>query len=159
VVEIALNEGPDLLEIGDVVVVTGFSEPVAGEIPVIVVRKATEAESTSVVGVVDQPFIVQTSPDDEGRSVPKPVGRAARIASGTAISPGEYLSVVTLGSFKAIKVDATYGAIRPGDLLVSSPTPGYAMCVEDPRVGTIIGKALGALDEGTGVIPVLVTLH
>jgi hypothetical protein len=159
VVDICFNEGPGLLETGDVVVVTGFSEPVVGEIPVIRVHKATEAESTGVVGVVDQSFTLEASPDDEGRSVPKPVGGAAHIASGTAISPGKYLSVVTLGSFKAIKVDASYGDIQPGDLLVSSPNPGYAMRVEDPRVGTIIGKALGALVEGTGVIPVLITLH
>lgn len=159
VVDICFNEGPGLLETGDVVVVTGFGESVVGEIPVIRVHKATEAESTGVVGVVDQPYTLEASPDDEGRSVPKPVGGAARIASGTAISPGKYLSVVTLGSFKAIKVDASYGDIQPGDLLVSSPNPGYAMRVEDPRVGTVIGKALGELVEGTGVMPVLITLH
>jgi hypothetical protein len=66
--------------------------------------------------------------------------------------------VVTLGAFKALKVDASYGAIQPGDLLVSSPNPGYAMRATDPELGTIIGKAIGALEEGTESIPVLVTL-
>jgi hypothetical protein len=32
------------------------------------------------------------------------------------------------------------------------------MRATDPKLGTIIGKAIGALEEGTGSIPVLVTL-
>ncbi len=58
-----------------------------------------------------------------------------------------------------LKVDAAFGAIRPGDLLVSSPTPGHAMRAHEPRPGTIIGKALGALESGTGTIRVVVTLR
>ncbi len=57
------------------------------------------------------------------------------------------------------KVSAENGAIRPGDLLVTSTIPGHAMRDQDPRSGTIVGKALGSLDEGTGVIRILVTLH
>jgi hypothetical protein len=82
-----------------------------------------------------------------------------RMTEGTAIRQGEYVSVVTLGAFKAIKVDASYGAIQPGDLLTASPNPGYAMRADDPRLGTVTGKALGGLEEGTGTIPVLVTLQ
>ena len=159
VVDIAINEGPEPLETGDVVVITGFDKPVAGEIPVLRVRKATEAGSTAVAGVVDQPFVVQAPQAGEEKPIPKPARAAAHVADGTAIGPGEYLSIVTLGSFKVIKVDASYGAIRVGDLLVSSPNPGYAMRAEDPRVGTLIGKAMGTLDKGTGVIPVLVALQ
>ena len=80
------------------------------------------------------------------------------MALSTAILPKGYVSIVTLGSFKAIKVDASYGAISPGDILVASPTPGYAMRTDDPPYGAIIGKALDALASGTGTIPVLVTL-
>ena len=59
------------------------------------------------------------------------------------------------------KVDATRRAIRAGDLLVSSSTPGHAMrCPGDrPKAGTVIGKALEALANGRGVIQVLVTLR
>jgi hypothetical protein len=72
-----------------------------------------------------------------------------------------HLYVVTLGAFKRVKVDASYGAIRPGDLLTTSSTPGHAMKVFNRRTaqGAIIGKALGSIDTGTGLIPVLVTLH
>ena len=57
------------------------------------------------------------------------------------------------------KVSAENGAIKPGDLLVASSTPGHAMRDGNPRPGTIIGKSLGSLERGTGVIKVLVTLH
>jgi hypothetical protein len=59
------------------------------------------------------------------------------------------------------KADASYGAIRVGDLLTTSATPGHAMrCADRAQcVGAIIGKALQPLDSGTGVILVLVTLQ
>jgi hypothetical protein len=48
-----------------------------------------------------------------------------------------------------------------GDLLVSSSTLGYAMKGTDRSrmLGAVVGKALGSLDSGTGVIEVLVTLQ
>jgi len=57
------------------------------------------------------------------------------------------------------KVDASYGSVWPGDLLVTSPTPGHAMRDEAPLPGTVLGKALEALEEGTGTIRVLVMLR
>ena len=40
-----------------------------------------------------------------------------------------------------------------------SPTEGHAMRSDDPRPGTILGKALESLEAGTGVIRVLVMLR
>jgi hypothetical protein len=59
------------------------------------------------------------------------------------------------------RVDAGYGAIRPGDLLTTSMTPGHAMKVtdHDRANGAILGKAMTALDEGTGLVLVLVSLQ
>lgn len=59
------------------------------------------------------------------------------------------------------KVSAENGAIRKGDLLVTSSTAGYAMKGTDPSrmLGAIVGKAMGRLDSGTGVIEVLVSLQ
>ena len=59
------------------------------------------------------------------------------------------------------KVDAAYGAIQVGDLLTTSPSPGHAMKVGDPTraMGAVIGKALGALDAGRGLVPALVALQ
>lgn len=58
-------------------------------------------------------------------------------------------------------VDASYGAIRPGDLLTASDTPGHAMKVTDHEraVGAILGKAMTSLDEGRGLVLVLVALQ
>jgi hypothetical protein len=59
-----------------------------------------------------------------------------------------------------VKVSAANGAIRPGDLLVSSLTPGHAMRAgTHPAVGTVIGKALGFLARGTGKVRMLVMLR
>jgi hypothetical protein len=59
------------------------------------------------------------------------------------------------------KVSAENGSIKVGDLLVTSSTLGYAMKGTDrsQMLGAVIGKALGSLDSGTGVIEVLVTLQ
>jgi hypothetical protein len=66
---------------------------------------------------------------------------------------------VAIMGIVSVKVSAENGAIQPGDLLVTSSTPGYAMRGEDPAVGTILGKALGTLDSGTGTILVLLMLR
>ena len=59
------------------------------------------------------------------------------------------------------KVDASYGAINVGDLLTTSPTPGCAMKADPAKIvpGCIIGKALESLDNGVGVIKVIVSLQ
>jgi len=59
------------------------------------------------------------------------------------------------------KVDADYGAVSIGDLLTISPRPGHAMKAGDPAhaFGAVIGKALGALRSGTGLLPILVALQ
>jgi hypothetical protein len=59
------------------------------------------------------------------------------------------------------KVTTENGPIHRGDLLVSSSTPGHAMRGTDRTrlVGAVVGKALGSLAQGTGVIQVLVTLQ
>ncbi|WP_157735201.1 hypothetical protein [Pseudofrankia inefficax] len=59
------------------------------------------------------------------------------------------------------KVDADCGALDVGDLLTTSSTPGHAMRATDRELsfGSVIGKALGALQAGRGLIPVLVALQ
>ena len=59
------------------------------------------------------------------------------------------------------RVDATYGAVRVGDLLTTSPTPGHAMLAKDPvrAFGAVVGKALVPLTMGRSLIPVLIALQ
>jgi hypothetical protein len=145
VVDIALNDGIAPLVQGDLVIVTGVTDPLVGNIPVPRVCKTTAEASTAVIGIVDTAYRT----DESG----------VFFTADGPIHPGDYLGVVTLGVFGTLKVDAIYGEIQPGDLLVSSPTPGHAMRAENPPRGTVVGKALSALAEGRGVIAVLVTLQ
>ncbi len=57
--------------------------------------------------------------------------------------------------------DASKGPIEPGDLLTTSETPGHAMKVtdHDRAYGAIIGKAMTGLEEGKGLVLVLVALQ
>ena len=59
------------------------------------------------------------------------------------------------------KVDAAFGAIRPGDLLTTSPTRGHAMRITDRSraFGSVVGKSLGSFADGRGLVPVLVSVR
>jgi len=60
-----------------------------------------------------------------------------------------------------LKCTAANGAIRPGDLLTTSNTEGHAMLASDRdrRSGAVVGKAMTGLDEGAGLVLVLVNLQ
>jgi hypothetical protein len=77
------------------------------------------------------------------------------------VSPGQVGHMVTLGTYAHCKVDASFGAIEIGDPLTTSPTKGHAQKAVNlaNAAGAIVGKALGSLKKGKGVIPVLVTLR
>jgi hypothetical protein len=74
--------------------------------------------------------------------------------------------IATTGRVK-VRVDARKAPIRIGDLLVTSDVPGTAMRSESielgghqfHRPGTIVGKALEAIDGGVGEILVLLSLQ
>jgi len=59
------------------------------------------------------------------------------------------------------RVDAWDSPIAVGDLLTTSDVPGHAMKAADSSraFGAVIGKALGVLGSGRGLIPVLVALQ
>jgi hypothetical protein len=58
-------------------------------------------------------------------------------------------------------LDADRGAIKPGDLVTTSDTPGHGMKAIDPDQarGAIIGKAMTGLDHGKGLVLILVSLQ
>jgi hypothetical protein len=198
VVDIMQNADNAALEAGDVVTIVGNSTAVLGDIPVVMVKKATSAYDTGVVGIVDQTVYVpdattratyqaeqaavrdalaqresgQSQSEASGikfdpGSIPMPAqtisdeqGTIHAIPSATNVGLNGYTNVVTLGSYKGVKVDASFGAVHAGDLLVSSPHAGYAMKATDRAQanGAVIGKALGDLASGTGLVPVMVSL-
>jgi len=97
-----------------------------------------------------------------------------RVAGVISLQPGITLGedgagkvlVATTGRVK-VKVDATAGPIRIGDLLVTSDKEGIAKKseplnlggVQIHRPGTLIGKALEPLEKDTGEILVLLSLQ
>ena len=83
----------------------------------------------------------------------EPAGHEPAAGGPTLQAPVAFSGVVQC------KVDADYGPVWPGDLLVTSPTPGHAMRQDLPLPGTVLGKALESLEKGTGTIRVLVMLR
>jgi hypothetical protein len=70
------------------------------------------------------------------------------------------LSRLALSGRVPVKVTSENGAIRAGDLLVSSSRPGRAMrAPANPQPGTVIGKAMQKLDHDSGEIEMLVMLR
>ncbi|MBI3853141.1 MAG: hypothetical protein HY298_23060 [Verrucomicrobia bacterium] len=68
---------------------------------------------------------------------------------------------VALSGRVYVQADTSNGAIKPGDLLTTSDTPGHAMKVTDHVLaqGAILGKAMTGLPAGKGLVLVLVTLQ
>lgn len=162
VADVVRNAGGEPLEQGDLVEIVGSSRAVLGSIPVIDVRKATSAAPRAVLGPIAHALSVTQSTRtpplraDGRRSEDLPADAKDIHRAEGVVQPGAYAVVVTLGAFEALKVDASYGAVRPGDLLVASPNPGYAMVAVDAPVGTVVGKSLGTLLFGAGPVAVLV---
>ena len=49
------------------------------------------------------------------------------------------------------------GKVQKGDMLVASAIPGYAIADNDPKVGSVIGKAIGTKDDADkGVVNAVV---
>jgi hypothetical protein len=105
--------------------------------------KANQAYSTLVAG------IYSTKP-----------GFVGRLAPADPRTKDKEVPMAMVGRVPT-KVSAENGPIKVGDLLVASSRMGYAMKGTDrgQMLGAVIGKALGSLDSGTGVIEVLVTLQ
>jgi hypothetical protein len=105
------------------------------------VLKSVEAYATTVAGIYS--------------TRPGTVGRRQLTPKSDSEVPMALVGVVPT------KVSAENGPIAIGDLLVSSATPGYAMKGTDRSrmLGAVIGKAMGSLGTGTGMIEVLVMLQ
>jgi hypothetical protein len=84
------------------------------------------------------------------------------MGSAVRLGPGRFDHDVALAGRVYCNLDATETGVEPGDLLTTSPTPGYAMKATDyaRAQGAILGKAMESLGKGQkGQILVLVTLQ
>ncbi len=144
---IEVSSGALSVEAGDVLVIDPNSARS--------VAKSSQPRSTLVAG------IYSTKPGFVGMERDWDKSSNAAIATYTLADMAENFNEIPLAVVGIVpcKVSAENGAIRPGDLLVTSSTAGHAMRDEAPQNGTVVGKALGSLNSGTGVIKVLVTLQ
>jgi len=92
-----------------------------------------------------------TLAEDETRRVAGVVSTDPAYLMGNG-HPGEFVVAVALQGRVPCKVR---GKIRKGDMMVSAGG-GYARPTNDPKIGTIIGKALENFDGVEGVIEVVV---
>jgi hypothetical protein len=118
--------------------------------------------------------VVVLDPDKNNQVVASTQSYDSRVAGVISPQPGIALGdrgegrvlVAATGRVK-VKVDASNGPIKIGDLLVTSDKEGFAMKsmpvefggVRMHRPGTLIGKALEPLANGTGEILVLLSLQ
>jgi hypothetical protein len=123
-----------------------------------------EAAEPGTVMVIDQEGTLKPSKQPYDKRVAGVVSGTGSLKPGIILdkqeSNGERLPVALIGKV-ACKADAQYSPIEVGDLLTTSPTPGYAMKAKDSRraFGAVLGKALKDLEEGTETIPVMVALQ
>ncbi len=160
----------DRLEVNGILSVSGYVE-VAGDIRL---TNADCAEDFNIgTELLVEPGTVMVLGDD-GTLYPCQHASDKRVV-GVVSGAGDYKPGIVLDKQQSArnrqpiallgkvycKVDAQYGAIEVGDLLTTSSTPGHAMRCGDPAKasGAVIGKALRAQKEGTGLIPVLIALQ
>ena len=132
------------------------------------------AEWVKTSGKVAHGTVVVINTLERDHVLPSSMAYDTRVAGVVSENPGVLLGTEDDGKTKVahsgrvkVRVDTNYGPIAVGDLLVTSPTPGYAMRstpvevggVSIHRPGTLIGKALEPLDQGQGEILVLLMLQ
>ena len=133
---------------------------------------ADVAEFVAVSGDPQPGDVVEIDPDHAGRFRLAATPNSTAVAGVISTQPGASLGAVDPAAAEnagpqlalvgnvPVKVCAENGAIRPGDLLVASSTPGHAMrAPANPAPGTVIGKALGNLANGAGIIQMLAMLR
>jgi len=161
---VAVADGPDSLAPGDLVAATGLADPLPDTLsPLPRVRLADAKTWPGVIGVVEGRLALQSLPgkaDEDGHaplelhSVPGPA------------KAGDYVALTVLG-VAHVKADATAGAIVAGQRLTAADQSGHVRALRTRMLegmvvtegAPVIGIALAPLDEGSGTIPVLVTLQ
>lgn len=115
------------------------------------------------VVVIDENGALRESSHAYDKKVAGVVSGAGEYRHGIVLDkrPEEGRIPVALVGKVFCKVSGEFSPVAVGDLLTTSPTPGYAMKAVDPAraFGAVLGKALNPLHSGLGLVPVLVTLQ
>jgi hypothetical protein len=144
---VQIDGGADLAE---PFVIIGESEIVPGMVT------AIDPDYPGQLRLASQPYDRMVSGCISGAG-----GLQAGLVMHNGAQPEAHSYPVALSGRVYCLADASYGAIHPGDLLTTSATPGHAMLVQnyDQSQGAILGKAMSSLEEGLGLVLILVTLH
>ncbi len=107
---------------------------------------------------------LRTSDEAYSHRVAGVVSGANALDAGVVLSKDgriEGTAAVALTGRVWVKCDATHAPIVAGDLLTTSPRAGHAMKAadRDRAPGAVLGKAMTALESGTGMVLVLVSLQ
>ena len=117
-------------------------------------RRARQPCSTSVAGVVftESGFVPGSLP-----ATNHPLQTTHHVLPTTLYSPATDSTLLALFGIVPVKVTDEGGPVRPGDLLVASSTPGYAMRWDPGKspLCTPMGKTLEPLESGSGMVLVL----
>ena len=139
-----------------------------------IVGGADLAERFDVAGEPDPGTVLTIDPEQAGRlrtsdeayshRVAGVVSGANQLDAGVVLSKDdrtEGTAAVALTGRVWVKCDATDVPIVAGDLLTTSGRAGHAMKAADRgrSAGAVLGKAMTALDSGTGMVLVLVSLQ
>jgi hypothetical protein len=139
--------------------------------PVITITGADVAERFPSSETLEPGSVVEIDPAAPGklRLARQPYSRlVAGVASGAGNLPAgavlgdqpgsEHMPPIAMAGRVWVKCDASYGAVKPGDRLTTSATAGHAMKVadHDKAIGAVIGKAMTGLNEGQGLVLMLV---
>lgn len=123
---------------------------------------------------IEPGMLMVIDPEHPGKLKPSIMaydGKVAGIVSGAnGVNPGLKLGqegvmdgqhLVAMTGRVYVKASTCGGPIKPGDLLTTSEIPGHAMKANDRSRshGAVVGKAMSTLDEGTGLVLVLVNLQ
>jgi hypothetical protein len=144
-------------------------------VPVLQITGGSDlAEPFPIAETLEEGTVVIIDENDPGNLIKsnQPYDKkVAGIVSGAGgIEPGltlkqegvmEGTQNIALSGRVYVKATAENGAIKPGDRLTTSSIPGHAMKATDDVLcpGSVIGKAMSSLEEGEGLVLVLVNLQ
>ncbi len=130
IVELFELDNVEYISPGDVLVVSELGNSI--------LSKSRNAYDRSVIGIVaSDPVIIINNSGKEEKVYP-----------------------VALTGKVMCRIDARNNPVKPGDLIVTSSTPGCGMAGKlnsFEKIGTVIGKALDHMADGIGLVPVFIT--
>lgn len=140
-------------------------------VPVVEITGADVAERFPTSGRVEPGDVVEIDRDRPGE-LRLATGAYNRRVAGVVSGANDLPAGAILGNLPGSKEAPAIamagrvwvrcvGGVSPGDLLTTSDTPGHAMAVgdHDRAQGAIIGKAMTARDETTGMALMLISLQ